>query len=212
MVLKGSPSAVLPEALEHWGATLLTFEDDFEPYAVRRDAEVRKAAEAAGVGVESFVSHTLYDPRGIAAAGPKGKPPLTYNKFVSLLRAIGDPPAPVDDLPAAIPAEGWKAPPPGLTFAADSGSDGAEAAAAPSPPSFFGAPVPSLADLGYGDAPHEALFPGGETEALSRMARRLGDEPWVRGFSKPKTSPTAIGEPDTTGLSPYLKFGCLSSR
>jgi cryptochrome len=39
------------------------------------------------------------------------------------------------------------------------------------------------------------------------MARRA----WVASFEKPKTAPTAL-EPDTTGLSPYMKFGCVSAR
>eukprot|EP01018_Ginkgo_biloba_P022047 Gb_03016 [translate_table: standard] len=35
---------------------------------------------------------------------------------------------------------------------------------------------------------------------------------WVAGFEKPKGDPTAFLKPATTVLSPYLKFGCLSSR
>jgi cryptochrome len=54
--------------------------------------------------------------------------------------------------------------------------------------------------------------PGGETEALARLERTVvmrGE--WVRGFSKPSTRPTTV-EADTTVLSPYMKFGCLSAR
>merc|ERR1711871_267134 len=34
---------------------------------------------------------------------------------------------------------------------------------------------------------------------------------WIANFEKPKTKPNAL-DPDTTALSPYLKFGCLSPR
>ncbi|KAA0152621.1 hypothetical protein FNF29_03848 [Cafeteria roenbergensis] len=148
-VLRGRPEEVLPRAAAHWGADLLTFEADFEPYALQRDEAVRSLLAERGVRVESFVSHSLYDPRGVAAAGPGGKPPLSYGP---------------------------------------------------------------LADLGYAPPEHAPLFPGGEQEGLRRMAAKLSRGDWVRAFAKPKTSPTAVGEPDTTGLSPYLKFGCVSSR
>ncbi|KAI7752056.1 hypothetical protein M8C21_009237 [Ambrosia artemisiifolia] len=35
---------------------------------------------------------------------------------------------------------------------------------------------------------------------------------WVAKFEKPNTDPSAFLKPATTMLSPYLKFGCLSSR
>ncbi|KAL7191392.1 hypothetical protein ACSBR2_023462 [Camellia fascicularis] len=49
---------------------------------------------------------------------------------------------------------------------------------------------PTLQELGYED---------------------IGQE-WVTKFEKPKGDPSAFRKPATTVLSPYLKFGCLSSR
>ena len=46
---------------------------------------------------------------------------------------------------------------------------------------------------------------------MKRLKSSLRDESWVAAFEKPKTSPNSL-EPSTTVLSPYLKFGCLSSR
>lgn len=40
----------------------------------------------------------------------------------------------------------------------------------------------------------------------------MADAKWVAAFEKPSTDPTALEPPATTVLSPYLKFGCLSSR
>ncbi|KAA0161729.1 hypothetical protein FNF27_06543 [Cafeteria roenbergensis] len=223
-VLRGRPEEVLPRAAAHWGADLLTFEADFEPYALQRDEAVRSLLAERGVRVESFVSHSLYDPRGVAAAGPGGKPPLSYGPFVKLLRGIGPPPRPARDPPAAMPSEGWKPAPAALTFTdnattASGTGDGASSLPASGEPASAAhgdrlaeARIPSLADLGYAPPEHAPLFPGGEQEGLRRMAAKLSRGDWVRAFAKPKTSPTAVGEPDTTGLSPYLKFGCVSSR
>ena len=66
-----------------------------------------------------------------------------------------------------------------------------------------------------GDQHH--YFPGGETEALDRLKKKVSDRPqYVNKFRKPKTISTNSEddprEPSTTGLSPYLSTGCLSVR
>ena len=63
----------------------------------------------------------------------------------------------------------------------------------------------------------KSYFRGGETEALSRLQRKVsGQVDFVNNFRKPKTTstnePDAPLEPSTTGLSPYLSTGCLSVR
>lgn len=60
-------------------------------------------------------------------------------------------------------------------------------------------------------------FPGGETEAVSRLRQKITENPdYVNNFSKPSTYSTNENqnplEPSTTGLSPYLSNGCLSPR
>jgi cryptochrome len=62
-----------------------------------------------------------------------------------------------------------------------------------------------------------SYFPGGETEALARLQRKVsGKVDFVNNFRKPKTASTNESgnpmEPSTTGLSPYLSTGCLSVR
>ena len=54
-------------------------------------------------------------------------------------------------------------------------------------------------------------FKGGETQAIVLLGKNMKKAQWVASFQKPKTIPTSL-EPDTTGLSAYLKFGCISSR
>ena len=55
------------------------------------------------------------------------------------------------------------------------------------------------------------LYIVGEKEAIKRMEDFLAQKKRTVTFEKPKTVPTAL-EPDTTALSPYLKFGVLSCR
>ena len=62
-----------------------------------------------------------------------------------------------------------------------------------------------------------SYFPGGETEALNRLQKKVSDQvDFVNSFRKPNTYSTndsdAPMEPSTTGLSPYLSTGCLSVR
>lgn len=61
----------------------------------------------------------------------------------------------------------------------------------------------------------ESLLPpvwvGGESEALARLERHLERKAWVASFGRPKMTPQSL-LPSQTGLSPYLRFGCLSTR
>jgi len=54
-------------------------------------------------------------------------------------------------------------------------------------------------------------FKGGETQGLKMLKDYLLNKQKVLNFQKPLTDPTSL-EPDTTALSPYLKFGSLSPR
>ncbi|MFO0006078.1 MAG: hypothetical protein ACK559_33635, partial [bacterium] len=52
---------------------------------------------------------------------------------------------------------------------------------------------------------YTTYFKGGETEALRIMTEYFKDKKKVALFQKPMTLATSI-KPDTTSLSPYLKF------
>lgn len=72
------------------------------------------------------------------------------------------------------------------------------------------------------------LFLGGETEALNRLKRHLERKAWVASFARPKMNPQSLMASSTgnstsklfqsflqnvmSGISPYLRFGCLSTR
>ncbi|SNX85496.1 related to Deoxyribodipyrimidine photolyase [Melanopsichium pennsylvanicum] len=73
--------------------------------------------------------------------------------------------------------------------------------------------VPTLDSLGMDASKVRDTIKGGETLALSKLAKICKDAEYVATFAKPKTSPGQSAEdPSTTLMSPYLKFGCLSVR
>ena len=72
--------------------------------------------------------------------------------------------------------------------------------------------VPTLEELGFDtDNLKAPVWIGGETEALARLERHLERKAWVASFAKPKMSPQSLLA-SQTGLSAYLRFGCLSTR
>lgn len=183
LVCRGSPEDVLERLIPQWDVRCLTFEVDTEPYARERDARVTELARRLSCSVKSVTSHTLYEPSAVCKANG-GRPPLTYQKLVSLVSTMGAPPEP-EPAPHTLP-------PPGHC---EGELD-----------------TPELAELGIDAASlHTELYPGGETEGLARLERHLARTGWCCKFEKPKTPPNSI-EPSTTVLSPYLKFGCVSAR
>ena len=89
--------------------------------------------------------------------------------------------------------------------------------------------VPSLEELGFDcESLKPPVWHGGEMEALSRLERHLERKAWVASFGLPKMTPQVLQMikshknhqhvdlqsllASQTGLSPYLRFGCLSTR
>ncbi|KAM1060515.1 hypothetical protein FF1_025069 [Malus domestica] len=188
LVLKGEPSEVLNRCLKEWDVKRLCFEYDTEPYYQALDVKVKGYASAAGIEVFSPVSHTLFNPADIIRRNG-GRPPLTYQSFVKL---VGDP--------------SWASSPLSITLSS-------------LPPiGSFGrceiSEVPTVEELGYEETQQDehSPFKGGESEALKKLRESIEKKEWVANFEKPKGDPSAFLTPATTVLSPYLKFGCLSSR
>ncbi|XP_050077460.1 cryptochrome-1 [Anopheles maculipalpis] len=191
-VVRGNPVEVFPKLFTEWNVSLLTYEHDIEPYAVKRDATVEQQANKHHVQIHVEKSHTIFDPEVIVKKNA-GKPPLTYQRYATLASACKIPPA----LPAPqkLPAK---------CTAPASDNEERKNSACYDPP--------TTKELGVDENTLSSCkFPGGETEALRRMEEVLGRKAWVCNFEKPNTSPNSL-EPSTTVLSPYLKFGCLSVR
>ncbi|KAJ9692551.1 hypothetical protein PVL29_011548 [Vitis rotundifolia] len=188
LVLKGDPGEVIIRCLKEWEVKRLCFEYDTDPYYQALDIKVKNYASAAGIEVFSPVSHTLFDSADIIQKNG-GRPPLSYQSFLKL---AGQPSWASSPLSTTL---SWL-PPVGDVGTCEISN------------------VPTVKELGYEEIGQDELTPfkGGESEALKRLRESIRDKEWVANFEKPKGDPSAFLKPATTVLSPYLKFGCLSSR
>ncbi|XP_059640492.1 (6-4)DNA photolyase isoform X3 [Cornus florida] len=188
LVLKGEPSEVLIRCFKEWDIKKLCFEHDTEPYYQDLDVKIKKYASEAGIEVFSPVSHTLFNPADIIRKNG-GRPPLSYQSFVKLAGQPSWASSPLSTMISSLPSVG--------------NVGNCEISE-----------VPIVKELGYEDIGQDELTPfkGGESEALKRLRESIKDKEWVANFEKPKGDPSAFLKPATTVLSPYLKFGCLSSR
>ncbi|WOL11929.1 (6-4)DNA photolyase [Canna indica] len=187
LVLRGDPdpAAVICRVIKEWRIGKLCYEFDSEPYGQARDKQVEDFTSKLGIEVFTPVSHTLFDPVEVITKNG-GRPPLTYKSFVAL---AGEPSESLVETYSQLPPVGNVGESELLS-------------------------IPTIEELGYKDIEQEEFSPfrGGETVALQRLEEALKDKEWIANFEKPKGDPSAFMKPATTVLSPYLKFGCLSSR
>ncbi|XP_026726090.1 cryptochrome-1-like isoform X2 [Trichoplusia ni] len=189
-VVRGQPADALPKLFREWGTTALTFEEDPEPYGRVRDHNIMSKCREVGITVTSRVSHTLYKLDQIIERNG-GKAPLTYHQFQALIASM-PPPPPAEPPISAQSLNG------AITPLSDDHDD------------RFG--VPTLEELGFEIEGLKApVWIGGESEALARLERHLERKAWVASFGRPKMTPQSLLA-SQTGLSPYLRFGCLSTR
>lgn len=190
-VVRGNPKDTFAKLFKEWDVVMLTFESDIEPYSVERDTIVIRLAEQHQVTVLQEFSHTVFNPELVLKKNG-GAPPLTYQKFLSVASSMSIPP--VIETPLKVP--------PACVAEEDKNELKNKCCY----------DVPSIDELGVDRSNlGPSKFPGGETEALKRMEMNLERTKWICEFEKPNTAPNSL-DPSTTVLSPYLKFGCLSSR
>jgi cryptochrome len=242
LVVKGAPSDVLPAVVRAWGVTRVTWERDVEPYARARDAALTAALTRLGVSVTLWDPDAVVRraPGGrvptaygsflkLVEGMPKPAAPLDAPAALPPVGPVPFPPGLPRWAPkatgggggssAAAAADGSSSSSSAAGAGASSGSSSSSSATVAAAPSHHGNDdtadvdygVPSLAQLGYEPAGHTTSFTGGESGALASLAHHLSRRAWLAGFSKPDTSPTGL-TPDTTALSPALKFGTLSCR
>ncbi|XP_019374878.1 PREDICTED: cryptochrome-2 [Gavialis gangeticus] len=189
-VVRGQPTDVFPRLFKEWGVTRLTFEYDSEPFGKERDAAIIKLAKEAGVEVVVENSHTLYDlDRIIELNG--NKPPLTYKRFQAIISRMELPKKPVSSITSQQ-------------------MEKCKAEIQENHDDMYG--VPSLEELGFPtDGLAAAVWQGGEMEALARLDKHLERKAWVANYERPRMNANSLLA-SPTGLSPYLRFGCLSCR
>lgn len=189
-VIRGQPTDVFPRLFKEWQITRLSYEYDSEPFGKERDAAIQKLACEAGVEVMVRISHTLYNLVKIIELND-GHPPLTYKRFQALINRMDPVELPAETITLEV-----------IRNCATPISDDHD--------DKFG--VPSLEELGFDtEGLTTAVWPGGETEALMRLERHLERKAWVANFERPRMNATSLLA-SPTGLSPYLRFGCLSCR
>ncbi|XP_024254674.1 cryptochrome-1b [Oncorhynchus tshawytscha] len=189
-VIRGQPTDVFPRLFKEWQISRLSYEYDSEPFGKERDAAIQKLASEAGVEVTVKVSHTLYDLDKIIELNG-GLSPLTYKRFQVLISHMDAVEMPAETITAEVMQKC-------ATPISDDHDD------------KFG--VPSLEELGFEtEGLATAVWPGGETEALTRLERHLERKAWVANFERPRMNANSLLA-SPTGLSPYLRFGCLSCR
>ncbi|KFO27607.1 Cryptochrome-1 [Fukomys damarensis] len=189
-VIRGQPADVFPRLFKEWNITKLSIEYDSEPFGKERDAAIKKLATEAGVEVIVRISHTLYDLDKIIELNG-GQPPLTYKRFQTLISKMEPLETPVDTITSEVIEKC-------VTPLSEDHDE------------KYG--VPSLEELGFDtDGLPSAVWPGGETEALTRLERHLERKAWVANFERPRMNANSLLA-SPTGLSPYLRFGCLSCR
>ncbi|XP_062415503.1 LOW QUALITY PROTEIN: cryptochrome-1-like [Pungitius pungitius] len=122
----------------------------------------------------------------------RGQSPLTYKRFQTLIGRMDSVEVPAESVGADVMGK--------CRTPMSEDHDGK-----------FG--VPSLEELGFDtEGLSSAVWPGGgETEALARLERHLERKASVANFERPRMNANSLLA-SPTGLSPYLRFGCLSCR
>uniref|UniRef100_A0AAR2KHC2 Photolyase/cryptochrome alpha/beta domain-containing protein n=1 Tax=Pygocentrus nattereri TaxID=42514 RepID=A0AAR2KHC2_PYGNA len=203
-VVRGQPADVFPRLFKEWNVTRLTFEYDPEPYGKDRDGAIIKISQEFGVETIVRNSHTLYSPdRWLTKTVypvyvffriiemNSNSPPLTFKRFQAIVNRLELPKKPLPTITQEQMASC-------RTQIADNHDEHYS--------------VPSLEELGFKSQPDVTpVWKGGETEALERLNKHLDRKAWVASFERPRINAHSLFA-NPTGLSPYLCFGCLSSR
>lgn len=212
LVVRGSPLTIIPELLKQWKITHLVFEKDHNGYAKERDAKVAEIAKKQKVELISKTGRTLWDPEEVIRRNNNAAP-LTMRQLLKAIEGLPPPSDPID-APKSIP------PPGDLTLKlsrkehpVDMHGHDLNKDVRPHKDIQYDTicfDVPTMKELGVGKATSQHR--GGETLALKQLDTYCKDKKAVATFQKPKTNPAAFDPPETTFLSAYLKFGCVSVR
>ncbi|XP_029952419.1 cryptochrome-2 isoform X2 [Salarias fasciatus] len=189
-VVRGQPTDVFPRLIKEWNVTRLTFEYDPEPYGKERDGAIIKMAQEFGVETVIRNSHTLFNLDRIIEMN-NNSPPLTFKRFQTIVSRLELPRRP---LPTITQQQ----------------MDTCRTDIAADHDKLYS--IPSLEELGFrtrGLA--AAVWRGGESEALDRLNKHLDKKVWVANLEHPRVNTCSLYA-SPTGLSPYLRFGCLSCR
>jgi cryptochrome len=205
VVVVGDPAKVIPEVVAAVKASSLYYEQDPAAPVRQADAQVLEAVrqrlkgkgEEHAFEIKGYGTHSLHSMEKYLAKCAGNTAPSTYGGFTKIFQSMKVPKEvenvnQVPPLPEGVLELLQKA------FGDDLG-------------------IPSLERLGYDkkDLKNRKKggidFQGGEDAGLALLNTMMKRSKWVATFEKPKTNPCALSV-DTTGLSPYVKHGCVSPR
>ncbi len=184
VIERGEPSAVLPELATNVDADCVVWNEDYSGLARERDEAVRGALTDRGIEHESHRDAVLHHPDDIRTNAGDPYQVYTYYWKKWLDREKAEPAAP----PASDAL---------LTADGETGEDA---------PAAFGAPVPSLSDLGFEEP--EATIPEAGHEAARELLQAFCEEP-IYHYEENRDYPARGG---TSRLSPHLKYGTIGLR
>ncbi|KAI8843621.1 FAD binding domain of DNA photolyase-domain-containing protein [Chytridium lagenaria] len=226
IVCRGNPMELFPQLVTEWSIThLFMMSENQGGWSVERDASLCDMMEKLGVKTLITEGHNLYSLTKIVELN-KGKPPLTYTSFLSVIKKLPQPaasaPAPTELPPVDQPCLNGSLKDVMLDTTVGDHVNHRDPINVEQREVMFkrmagpngNFDVPKIIEFGFQTLPIEDQSPhrGGETEALKRLTAYMAQKDKVAKFEKPKTSPAAFNPADTTVLSPYLKFGALSCR
>ena len=186
---QGDPVAVVPAVAAEVGADVVAVTADFAPYGARRDEAVASRLAAAGRRFVAVGTNYVVAPGTLLTGG--GRPYRVFSAFHrAWRRRAGEAPRPAPKLKP-------------VDLASDTSPDRMVEAS----PDVRGHGLPTWWEgLPLGPAPN--LPPAGASQAWRRLERFV-EEGRVARYAEDRDVP---GMPGTTGLSPYLRFGCIHPR
>lgn len=184
VILKGDPSIVIPDLTRGINASAVVVSGDFGPYGLRRDSAVEAILGLDRVPFERVGSSYAVDPGTVLS--DKGAPLKVFTAFKRRWETIG--PHVVFDEPSVS----W------IDFPSMASTGQMVEDAGRSRPERFD---------GLADGVIAGSFEPGEQAALLRLEAFDGAKALYYREMR-----DIMAEPGTSGLSPYLRFGCLHPR
>ena len=235
IVLRDDPLRCLPAFARASGASLVTWNRDYGPYAKRRDGAVRRALEREGIEVRTFKDRVVFDEDEIRTG--KGEPYSVYTPYRrAWWRRYREAPPGEERVPARLPPSvppgrldefaeerlaapldrtgggssalqphGKRAGPPEATVGAKTRSGSVQEPRAGRHRAAPGGLHPALEAARQSDA--TAIPRGGAVAARERLDAFLSGA--ARRYHVDRDFPALAG---TSRLSPFLRFGTISVR
>lgn len=188
-ILQGSPVEIFQKILEEIGLTCICFEQNFEPLFQARDNSVRIFCRENTIQCIEKMTNTLWSSDKLIKLNG-GTAPLTYQLFSQTIQIIGEPSRPCEN-------PNWKF----VNFGRETEIFIKKLKI------FEKIPNPEYFKIYKKKSNSYIFWTGGERQALKKLLLKMK-------FERKKiyqTIPDLLSN-ESTSLSPYLKFGCLSIR